>query len=67
MNCPDCNKPMTIVGSHWVCGEHDPPVTLAAGDSAETLETVGHEFAALPIDDLKRLPYPIETVWTGGR
>ncbi len=39
MNCPKCNNPMSIVGSHWVCGEHEMPVfvpvQLDLGGAAE--------------------------------
>ena len=26
MHCPECQRSMVIMGRHWICGFHDPPV-----------------------------------------
>ncbi len=28
MNCPQCQKPMTLVSPYWICSVHQPPVSV---------------------------------------
>src|SRR5579864_8182941 len=51
MNCPRCDKPMTLVGQYWVCGVHEHSVSVPVGDATEP-----PGLSIPPVDRFDRLP-----------
>ena len=54
MNCPTCDRPMSVQGHYWFCGQHDPPAFFPAGE-----EVAGAAEVEWLADVADAYPFPI--------